>query len=178
MLQKDQKANLISTNYGTTNSRDTQISEYGYPDIKRTTLSDRTQETLGKLQELSNTLSQYEADVVARSSRLSSSDRISDASSIGSGVPMISNGRGPSKGIIDSDENSGLGYGFAHLSIENGQDANLPGVYRHYLLVRPLSKFTNHVCITELTTPRTAADKPLLQARGATTDFMGIRRSF
>lgn len=122
-------------------------------------------------------LSQDEADVVARSSRLSSSDRISDASSIGSGVPMISNGRGPSKGI-DSEENSGLGYSLAHLSIGNGQGANLPGVYRHYLLVRPLSKFTNHVCITELTTPRTAADKPLLQARGATTDFMGIRRSF
>ncbi|ESZ98384.1 non-specific serine/threonine protein kinase [Sclerotinia borealis F-4128] len=137
LLRKNQEASQISPNGDTTSTRGPRLSENGDLDTKKSTFHDRTQDMLGKLQELSNMFSQDEADIVTKSSRLSGSDKSSDASSISSGVPTIYNGRGP-KRILDSEDTSVFGYRLSQLNLgHNGPGASLPGVYKHYLLVKP-----------------------------------------
>lgn len=99
----------------------------------------RSHETLTKLQELSTMFSQEESDIVFKHSRCV--DNIPDnSSSVSNGVHTSTKNRSQSKRIIGTDQKSpsDLGTSFAQLGIGNGPlSCSLPGVYRHYLLVRP-----------------------------------------
>lgn len=93
----------------------------------------RAQESLSKLQELSTMFSQEESEVVCRNSRCPD-----DASSTSNGVAPSVKNRNQGKRIIGSEQPFDLGSSFAQLGAGNGpRSSSLPGVYRHYLLVRP-----------------------------------------
>ncbi|KAL5318749.1 hypothetical protein ACEPPN_013813 [Leptodophora sp. 'Broadleaf-Isolate-01'] len=99
--------------------------------------SNKTKESLSKLQELSMMFSHEESDVANRNSR--GWDDSTDADSVRSGVPTSVKNRGQSKRVIGGEEVVDNGLNFSHLNISNSNpmNRNLPGVYKHYLLVRP-----------------------------------------
>ncbi|RAL68406.1 hypothetical protein DID88_007137 [Monilinia fructigena] len=138
LLQKDQEASQFSTIGGTANTIDPQPLQYGDSDLKYSKFRDRTQEMLGELHELSNMFGQYEADVLAQSFQLSSSDKISDRSSIRSDEPTVDNGRDSSKRTVEPKDESAFRYSFSQLYLgHSSQGAGLSSVYKNYLLVRP-----------------------------------------
>lgn len=117
LLRQDEEASRVSTNSDATNIREPRLSEYGTSDAKKAVFRDRTQDMLGKLQDLSNMFNQDEADIVMKNSRLSSGDKMSDTSSIRSRVPTNNKGHGPSKRVIDSRDTSTFGYGLSQLNL-------------------------------------------------------------
>lgn len=138
LLRKDQDASEIFPTGDTTNTTDSQPSESGGSELNDSIFRDRTQEMLGKLHELSNVFGQYEADVLAQSSQLSNSDKISDRSSIRSGEPRANNRRDSSKRTVEPKDESAFGYSLSQLNLgRSSQGASLSGVYKNYLLVRP-----------------------------------------
>jgi hypothetical protein len=129
------------------------------PQHKNSYLERKSKETLDTLQELSAMLSQDEADIVNRSSRNNSNNNnnsganggnaeemetaFSDTGSIKSMsvVPTQARKRGLSKRVIGSlhngdrlNDTSLSQYNFGPSNTGSG---SLPGVYKHYLLVRP-----------------------------------------
>ncbi|KAB8296119.1 hypothetical protein EYC80_008912 [Monilinia laxa] len=138
LLRKDQEASQISTIGGIANTIDPQPLQYGDSDLKDSKFRDRTQEMLGKLHELSNMFGQYEADVLAQSSQLSSRDKISDRSLIRSEELTVNNGRDSSKRTVESKNESAFRYSLSQLNLgHSSQGASLSSVYKNYLLVRP-----------------------------------------
>lgn len=99
--------------------------------------SNKTKESLSKLQELSMMFSQEESDVANRNSR--GGDESTDAGSVRSGVPTSVKYRGQSKRVISGDEIVDNGLNFSHLNLTNPNpmNMNLPGVYKH--VSEPLS---------------------------------------
>ncbi|KAH7346450.1 hypothetical protein BKA65DRAFT_276990 [Rhexocercosporidium sp. MPI-PUGE-AT-0058] len=99
--------------------------------------SKKTEESLSKLQELSMMFSQEESAVANRNSR--GGDDSTDAGSVRSGVPTSVKNRGQSRRVIGGDEVMDNGLNISHLNISNPNPMNMnrPGVYKHYLLVRP-----------------------------------------
>ncbi|KUJ12263.1 uncharacterized protein LY89DRAFT_623352 [Mollisia scopiformis] len=109
----------------------------GTPRLSRAVNPNRPKETLAKLQELSMMFSQDESDIVNRNIR--GGDDSTDGGSTRSGVPTSVKDRSQRKRIIGTEEmQDGIGLNFNHLNL-NGSLAtsSLPGVYKHYLLVRP-----------------------------------------
>ncbi|RDW88503.1 hypothetical protein BP6252_00535 [Coleophoma cylindrospora] len=93
----------------------------------------RAQQSLSKLQELGMMFSQEESEIVCKNSRCAD-----DASSISNGVAPSVKNRKQGKRTIGSEQPLDPGNGFAQLVVGNGpRSTSLPGVYRHYLLVRP-----------------------------------------
>ncbi|KAL2069580.1 hypothetical protein VTL71DRAFT_14259 [Oculimacula yallundae] len=115
-----------------------QDGEYGNLHSKLSVLhpSNKSKDSLSKLQELSMMFSQEESDVANRNSRGGDD---STEGSIRSGVPTSVKHRGQSKRVIGGDEVQNNGLGLSNLNINNPNTTNmsLPGVYKHYLLVRP-----------------------------------------
>ncbi|KAH8684800.1 hypothetical protein BGZ60DRAFT_366852 [Tricladium varicosporioides] len=99
--------------------------------------SKQARETLERLTELSMMFSQDESDVVNRNSR--NSDDSTDASSIRSGVPTSIKNRSQAKRVIGGEESLGDGLNLSQLNLSgvNSSGCSLPGVYKHYILVRP-----------------------------------------
>ncbi|KAI9054229.1 hypothetical protein LZ554_001397 [Drepanopeziza brunnea f. sp. 'monogermtubi'] len=99
----------------------------------------KTKESLQRLQELSTMFSQDESDVACKNGR--SCDDSNDGASIRSSVTTSVKTRGQSKRVIGGDEigPDGNVLNFSHLHLKNPspRHTNLPGVYKHYLLVRP-----------------------------------------
>lgn len=124
------------------NGDDDQFSQYK-PQLKNSYLEKKSKETLDTLQELGAMFSQDEAEVVNRNSRGGGVDDMSETSSIksGFGVTTKGMGRNQSKRVIGSihgqDAISGMNLAQLSMGISNTGTANLPGVYKHYLLVRP-----------------------------------------
>ncbi|EKD16704.1 uncharacterized protein L3040_001445 [Drepanopeziza brunnea f. sp. 'multigermtubi'] len=101
--------------------------------------SPKTKESLQRLQELSTMFSQDESDVACKNGR--SCDDSNDGASIRSSVTNSVKARGQSKRVIGGDDigPDGIVLNFSHLHLKNPSPRhnNLPGVYKHYLLVRP-----------------------------------------
>ncbi|KAK0120022.1 hypothetical protein ONS95_011437 [Cadophora gregata] len=97
----------------------------------------KSRESLAKLQELSTMFSQEESDVARSNSR--GGDESTEGGSVRSGTPNSVKNRGQSKRVIGGDEVVDNGLNFSHMNISNPNpmNMNLPGVYKHYLLVRP-----------------------------------------
>ncbi|KAH7410826.1 hypothetical protein BKA64DRAFT_703940 [Cadophora sp. MPI-SDFR-AT-0126] len=129
LLQNDEAKRLEATHGTRHNSLQSRFSVH-HP-------KNRSKESLTKLQELSMMFSEEESDVVNRNSR--GGDESTDGGSVRSSVPTSVKNRGQSKRIIGGDELVDNGLNFPHLNISNPNpmNMNLPGVYKHYLLVRP-----------------------------------------
>lgn len=101
--------------------------------------SNKTKESLSKLQELSMMFSHEESDVANRNSR--GWDDSTDADSVRSGVPTSVKNRGQSKRVIGGEEVVDNGLNFSHLNISNSNpmNRNLPGVYKHVSEKQPFN---------------------------------------
>ncbi|KAL3417741.1 hypothetical protein PVAG01_10751 [Phlyctema vagabunda] len=107
-------------------------------DKKGSWYTNRSQEPLDRLQELSSMFSQEESEMVLKNSRCA--DSFADtASTESNGISMSVKNRNQSKRIIDGEPMpADIGSSLSQLNLGNGaRSSSLPGVYRHYLLVRP-----------------------------------------
>ncbi|TVY83664.1 Phototropin-2 [Lachnellula suecica] len=114
-----------------------------YPDQNnpRNSVGVQTQskEALARLQELGMMLSQEESEIVNKNSRGGDDD--TDTSSIKSGAsrpPTSVKNRNQTRRVIGGEEALGSGLSISQPNLGNGNASiGLPGIYKHYILVRP-----------------------------------------